>query len=69
MPALLPRDAEAAWLDPKTPPERLREMLNPYPSELLDVRLVTSRVSDATLDEASLLDAAPQAQGDLFGAG
>lgn len=35
MPALLAPDAEAAWLDPRTPRERLRELLLPYPSELL----------------------------------
>jgi len=66
MPALLPRDAESAWLDPKTLPERLREMLRPYPSELLDARRVSERVGSVELDEPSLLDAAAQAQGDLF---
>lgn len=38
MPALLAPDAEGAWLDPRTPPERLRELLLPYPSELLSCR-------------------------------
>lgn len=68
MPALLARDAEGPWLDPKTPPERLRELLRPYPSDLLEVRRVSERVGSAALDEPSLLDAAPQSQGDLFGA-
>jgi len=68
MPALLPRDAEGPWLDPKTPPERLSELLRPYPSDLLEVRRVSERVGSVALDEPSLLDAAPQSQGDLFGA-
>lgn len=68
MPALLARDAEGPWLDPKTPPERLHELLRPYPSDLLEVRRVSERVGSVALDEPSLLDAAPQSQGDLFGA-
>ncbi|MFI5346554.1 MAG: SOS response-associated peptidase [Elusimicrobiota bacterium] len=67
MPALLAPDEEAAWLDPKTAPQRLSEMLRPYPSELLEVRRVSERVGSVALDEPSLLDAAAQAQGDLFG--
>jgi putative SOS response-associated peptidase YedK len=42
-------------------------MLRPYPSELLEVRRVSERVGSVALDEPSLLDAAPQSQGDLFG--
>lgn len=38
MPAILSRDAEDAWLDPRTPPERLRELLRPCPPELLASR-------------------------------
>lgn len=68
MPALLAPDAEAEWLDPKTPPARLKELLAPYPSELLEARRVSERVGSAALDEPSLLDAAPRLQGDLFGA-
>jgi putative SOS response-associated peptidase YedK len=68
MPVVLARDAESAWLDPKTPPERLREMFLPCPSEFLEVRRVSERVGDASLDEPSLLDAVPLSQGDLFGA-
>ena len=67
MPAVLARGDEAVWLDPQTRPERLRELLLPYPSELLDVRRVGGRIGDASLDEPSLLDAAASAQGDLFG--
>jgi putative SOS response-associated peptidase YedK len=68
MPALLARGDEAEWLDPKTRPERLMELLRPYPSELLDVRRVGPRIGDSSLDEPSLLDEAASAQGDLFGA-
>ncbi len=68
MPALLPRAAEAEWLDSKTRPERLSELLRPYPSELLAVRRVGPRIEDSSLDEPSLLDEAAHPQGDLFGA-
>jgi putative SOS response-associated peptidase YedK len=67
MPAILPRDAEAEWLDPQTRPDRLKELLRPYPSELLEARRVSTRIDEAEFDEPSLLDAAPSAQGDLFG--
>jgi putative SOS response-associated peptidase YedK len=66
MPALLAPDDEKAWLDPKTPPERLRELLRPYPSELLDARRVSERVGSVATDEPSLLEPAAQAQADLF---
>ena len=68
MPAVLARGDEAEWLDPQTRPERLRELLLPYPSELLEVRRLDARVDDAALDEPSLLAEAAAAQGDLFGA-
>jgi putative SOS response-associated peptidase YedK len=67
MPAILARDAEAEWLDPKTRPERLKELLSPYPSELLDVRRVSDRINSTQIDEPSLLESAPAPQGDLFG--
>lgn len=35
MPALLEPGDEAAWLDPKTPPSRLQELLRPFPAESL----------------------------------
>jgi putative SOS response-associated peptidase YedK len=68
MPAVLARADEGEWLDPMTRPERLGQLLRPYPSELLEVRRVGPRVGDASLDEPSLLDEAASAQGDLFGA-
>lgn len=33
MPALLEPGDEAAWLDPKTPPDKLAALLRPFPSE------------------------------------
>lgn len=66
MPAILPRDAEAEWLSGRTPPERLKELLRPYPSERLDVRIVSPRVGSTTADEPSLREPAAQAQGELF---
>lgn len=66
MPALLAKDDEAAWLDPKTPVERLQELLRPYPSELLAARAVSPRVGATALDEPSLREHAADAQGELF---
>lgn len=68
MPALLSPDDEQAWLDPKTPPDRLKALLRPYPSEFLEARRVSERVGSVALDEPSLLEPAAQAQADLFDA-
>ncbi|MBI3566549.1 MAG: SOS response-associated peptidase [Elusimicrobia bacterium] len=68
MPLVLPPDGEAAWLDPQTRPDRLKELCLPYPSEPLEARRVSERVGKTELDEPSLLDASAPAQGDLFGA-
>ncbi len=38
MPAVLAPGDEAAWLDAKTPPARLAELLRPYPAEQLACR-------------------------------
>ncbi len=66
MPAVLPRDAEGEWLDPKTPLNRLQELLRPYPSELLDARPVSPRVGSSSIDEPTLRDFAASPQGELF---
>ncbi len=66
MPAVLAKDAEGEWLDPKTPVARLQELLLPYPSGLLDARAVSPRVGASDVDEPSLRDPAVNAQGDLF---
>lgn len=66
MPAILDAADEAAWLDPKTPVDRLKELLRPYPSELLDARPVSPRVGSSAVDEPSLRDFAAQPQGELF---
>ena len=68
MPALLPPDAEREWLDLKTPPARLRELLLPYPAELMDATRVSDRVGSVAADDPSLLAPAERAQGDLFDA-
>ncbi len=66
MPAILAKGEEAEWLSGKTPPDRLKELLRPYPSERLDVRIVSPRVGSTAPDEPSLREAAAQAQGELF---
>jgi putative SOS response-associated peptidase YedK len=66
MPAMLARDAEAEWLDPRTPVDRLKDLLRPYPSELLAARSVSPRIGATSVDEPALRDEAENAQGDLF---
>jgi putative SOS response-associated peptidase YedK len=68
MPAVLARADEAEWLDPKTRPERLRELLAPYPAGLMEARRVSARVGQTGIDEPGLLDEESSVQGDLFGA-
>lgn len=55
MPVILPRAAEAAWLDPATPQERLLELLAPLPSEETSMLAVGPAVNDARYDGAECL--------------
>ncbi|MBI5247752.1 MAG: SOS response-associated peptidase [Elusimicrobia bacterium] len=66
MPAILPADAEAEWLDPKTKPERAAELLRPYPSDRLSIHAVSPRVGTVAVDEPGLLAPATDSQGELF---
>ena len=46
MPAILPRESWAAWLRPEpTPPDALRPLLGPFPSERLEVYAVSRFVN------------------------
>jgi putative SOS response-associated peptidase YedK len=42
MPVILPRKAEEAWLDPKSPPEALKALLVPYVGEMEALPLSTA---------------------------
>ena len=62
MPVVLPRDAEATWLDPETPAPVLHELLAPSPT--LVARPVSRAVNDARHDAPDCLD--PPEQAALF---
>lgn len=67
MPVILDPDAEAAWLDPTTPPEALHELLSGLPAARTSLVEVGTAVNDARHDAPDCLapPAAP-AQGRLF---
>ncbi len=56
MPALLLPDALTTWLDPGVQDEQvLRDLLNPYPTELMVARPVSRLVNDPRHDSAELI--------------
>lgn len=60
MPVILPRDAEAAWLDHAAPRAELLELLAPLPSEHTSVVPVGPAVNDARYDGPECLAPAPE---------
>jgi putative SOS response-associated peptidase YedK len=69
MPVILPPDAEAAWLDPATPPARLLDLLAPLDPGATAMREVGRAVNDARHDAEDCLDppsAADEPQAALF---
>lgn len=55
MPVILPRDAEAEWLDATTPVIALMAMLKPYPAERMQAVAVSKRVNNPANDDASVI--------------
>jgi putative SOS response-associated peptidase YedK len=66
MPVILPRDAEAAWLDHATPAGELHELLAPLEPAATGARAVGPAVNDARYDGPACLDPAPDAPPTLF---
>jgi putative SOS response-associated peptidase YedK len=56
MPVILPSQAEAAWLDPATPPATLLELLAPLDPGATAMREVGTAVNDARHDAEDCLD-------------
>ncbi|MGI9557326.1 MAG: SOS response-associated peptidase [Solirubrobacterales bacterium] len=56
MPVILPREAEADWLDPDASPADLKELLKPLPGDSLQLREVQDAVNDVRHDGPELLD-------------
>lgn len=62
MPAVLPREAWPAWLDPASDPDELQRLLRPAPVGFFVPRAVGPRVNSVAHDDPSLLepDAGPR---------
>jgi putative SOS response-associated peptidase YedK len=58
MPVILRREDYAEWLNPQTPEKRLRELLAPYPADLMTARVVGPKVNSPKNDGPECLDAA-----------
>ena len=56
MPAVIPPEEFAEWLNPATSPGRLREMLRPYPSQRMKAHAVSRRVNDVRNDDPSCIE-------------
>lgn len=55
MPVMLLPEAYAEWLDPTRPATRLKELIAPYPAELLVASPVSTRVNSPKFDDAACL--------------
>ena len=55
MPAILPKQNEADWLDENAPQPVLMEMLKPYASELMQAYAVSRRVNTPAYDDPTLI--------------
>jgi putative SOS response-associated peptidase YedK len=58
MPVILPRDAEAEWLDVNTPALALMAMLRPYRAEDMTAFAVSKRVNNPAYDDALVMQPA-----------
>ena len=58
MPVIVPRENYAEWLDPDTPEKRLKELLVPYPADLMAVRVVGPKVNSPKNEGPECLEAA-----------
>ena len=65
MPVILKKEAEGIWLDKKTGPENLKEILQPYNRDATRFYTVSAKVNQAATDDPSLILPAPAA--DQFG--
>jgi len=66
MPVILQKEQEELWLSDDVNPEDLLEMIEPYPSELMDAYPVSDRVNKVTNNDASLIDRIKPQQKLLF---
>jgi putative SOS response-associated peptidase YedK len=67
IPAILQRDEEEPWLDCNNPFEKVRGVLEPFPSELMAAHQTTTRVNNPRYDEPDCADPVEANQATLFG--
>ncbi len=56
MPVILQEKDESTWLDPTTDPDRLLELLQPYPSIEMDTYPVSKKVNSSRNDDPTLIE-------------
>ena len=57
MPAILTRQSEGVWLDPRIQePEKLLPLLKPYASELMEFYPVSREVNSPAVDKPSIIE-------------
>ena len=56
MPAVIPPEEFTEWLDADTSPQRLRQMLRPYPASRMTAHPVSRRVSDVRNDDPGCIE-------------
>jgi putative SOS response-associated peptidase YedK len=56
MPVILPPAAYAGWLDPATPPESARALLQPHPAEPMAFYRVSTRVNNVRNDDPGCIE-------------
>ncbi|MBC7896213.1 MAG: SOS response-associated peptidase [Cytophagaceae bacterium] len=66
MPVIVPADRFLTWLDARTPEPEVKELVQPFPSELMEAWFISPRVNKADEDDAGLLEpeapASPRAE-------
>lgn len=58
MPVIIPPNAWRAWLSSETPVPKVKDLMQPFPSEEIEAWKITKRVNDAKNDTAAVLEPA-----------
>lgn len=56
MPVIVPATAWRAWLSSETPAPKVKDLMQPYPSEEIEAWRISRRVNDARNDSAAVLE-------------
>jgi putative SOS response-associated peptidase YedK len=68
MPVILPSEAYARWLDPRTPLPQLQSIIAPFPADQMETYVVSQVVNNARHDGPECVEPAeaPTSPGSLF---